>query len=170
MTNVYEYTLFIRKATGLVKDLLKSGALRIFTNRDKWSIIRLLVSGQCSNAVEIQKHLRIYENIEIYGSDGHQYCWKRPNEPFIEQNVIHTKKYGGGSVMDNDSKHTATDTKVWFYYNSIDLYVEIDDPDELWEAIQKVWAKIDMDYLNKLINSMPQQVIDIYNTKGSYTE
>ncbi|CAG8819987.1 12230_t:CDS:1, partial [Gigaspora rosea] len=35
----------------------------------------------------------------IYGSDGRQYCWKRPNEPFNERNVIHTKKYGGGSVM-----------------------------------------------------------------------
>ncbi|CAG8833082.1 30036_t:CDS:2 [Gigaspora margarita] len=52
--------------------------------------------------------------------------------------------------QDNNSKHIATNTKVWFYYN------EIDDLDELWEVIQKVWAEIDMDYLNKLIDSIPQ--------------
>ena len=297
------------EATGSVKDLPKCGAPRIFTNRDERSIIRLLASGKCSNAVEIQKYLRIYENIvvsedtvkralrrnglssrvkrkkpflnkrtrkerykfakkykdwsvedwrrviwsdeskfKIYGSDGRQYCWKRPNEPFNERNVIHTKKYGGGSVMvwgcfssfgvgnivriygtmdgdlyrqilsedllgtirwyglrkddiifqqDNDSKHTATDTKVWFYHNGIEvldwppyspdlnpiehlwneidkrrrrLHVEIDDPDELWEAIQKVWVEMDMDYLNKLIESMPQRVMDVYKAKGGYTE
>ena len=60
-------------------------------------------------------------------------------------------------------------------WNEIDkrrrrLHVEIDDPDELWEAIQKVWVEMDMDYLNKLIESMSQRVMDVYKAKGGYTE
>ncbi|CAG8476741.1 9411_t:CDS:2 [Cetraspora pellucida] len=32
---------------------------------DERSVIRLLASGKCSNAVEIQKHLKVYENLEV---------------------------------------------------------------------------------------------------------
>ncbi|CAG8831457.1 9574_t:CDS:2, partial [Gigaspora margarita] len=64
---------------------------------------------------------------KIYGSDGHQYCWKRKNEPFNERNIIPTKKYGGGSVMDlsggteSENKilffNRKKDTAEWFYHN-----------------------------------------------------
>ncbi|CAG8694218.1 14912_t:CDS:2, partial [Gigaspora rosea] len=150
------------KATGSVKDLPKS---------------------QCSNAVEIQNHLRIYENIET--------------EMLRTGAVLSGLMSPNLRYMNNDSKHTAVDTKIWFYHNGIEvldwpsyspnlnsikhlwneidrrrrrLYVEINDPDELWKAIQKVQAEIDMDYLNKLIDSMPQQVMDVYNAKRGYTE
>ena len=41
--------------TGSVKDLPKSGRPRVFTERDERSIVRLLASGECFNAVEIKK-------------------------------------------------------------------------------------------------------------------
>ncbi|CAG8806891.1 3548_t:CDS:1, partial [Gigaspora margarita] len=46
-----------RKAekVGSVKDLPKSGHPRVLTERDERNAIYLLVSGECSNAVEIQK-------------------------------------------------------------------------------------------------------------------
>ncbi|CAG8672429.1 11860_t:CDS:1, partial [Dentiscutata heterogama] len=46
----------------------------------------------------------------------------------------------------------------------------VSNPDELWEVIQKVWVKMDIKNLNKLIESIPQQVIDVFNTKGGYTK
>ena len=35
----------------------------------------------------------------IFGSDGRQYCWRRPKEPLRSQHVIPTVKYGGGGIM-----------------------------------------------------------------------
>ncbi|CAG8856274.1 36994_t:CDS:1, partial [Gigaspora margarita] len=50
------------------------------------------------------------------------------------------------------------------------LFIGISDPDELWEVIQKVWADMDIVYLGKLIESMPQCVLDVYKARGDYTE
>ncbi|CAI2198815.1 6908_t:CDS:1, partial [Funneliformis geosporum] len=41
-----------------VKDLPKSGRPRLFTGRDERNIIRMLSSGECSTAVDIQKNLK----------------------------------------------------------------------------------------------------------------
>ena len=35
----------------------------------------------------------------IFGSDGKQYCWRRPSESLQDKNVTPTVKYGGGSIM-----------------------------------------------------------------------
>jgi hypothetical protein len=34
----------------------------------------------------------------LFGSDGHQYCRRRPGEEFLDRNVKKTVKHGGGSV------------------------------------------------------------------------
>ena len=36
---------------------------------------------------------------QIFGSDGRQYCWKRPNEPLKDAHVKPTVKFGGDSVF-----------------------------------------------------------------------
>ncbi|CAG8631173.1 17709_t:CDS:1, partial [Cetraspora pellucida] len=98
--------------TSSVKDLPKCGASRIFTNRDERSIIRLLVSGVCTNAVEIQKHLRIYENIEVSENtvkralrrNGLSFCVKH-KKPILtkrtrKERFEFAKKYKDWSVED----------------------------------------------------------------------
>jgi len=35
----------------------------------------------------------------LYGSNGKQYCWKKPNEPLNEKHIKSTLKFGGGSIM-----------------------------------------------------------------------
>ncbi|CAG8846599.1 33487_t:CDS:1, partial [Gigaspora margarita] len=43
-----------------------------------------------------------------------------------------------------------------------ELSIGISNP----EVIQKVWLKIDIEYFNKLIESMPQHVLDVYKARG----
>jgi transposase len=38
--------------------------------------------------------------------------------------------------------------------------------DELWVALQEEWLKIDIDFINVLIESMPHHVQALYNAKG----
>lgn len=35
----------------------------------------------------------------IFGSDGREYCWKRPSEPLKDCHIKPTVKFGGGSIM-----------------------------------------------------------------------
>ena len=35
----------------------------------------------------------------LFGSDGRQYCWRRPGEEFLDRNVKKVVKHGGGSIM-----------------------------------------------------------------------
>ncbi|ODQ53483.1 hypothetical protein SAICODRAFT_30163, partial [Saitoella complicata NRRL Y-17804] len=43
------------------------------------------------------------------------------------------------------------------------------DLDELWEWMLEDWEKILLEYLRKLIESMPQRVKDLYDVKGGHT-
>ena len=296
------------KSTGFLKDLPKSGRPRTFTERDERNIIRMLSSGECSTAVDIQKKLKtdckitVSDNtvkrvlrrnglssrikkkkpylkkkhrqlrlnfakkykdwgieewsriiwsdeskFKIFGSDGRQYCWKKPEEPLTDRHVIPTVKYGGGCIMvwgcfssfgvgnivrifgnmngelyrqilnedllgtiqwheidkndiifqqDNDPKHTANLTWQWFEDNGINvlewppqspdlnpiehLWNEMDrrlrrysigihTQDQLWDAIQKVWVEMDIEFIHTLINSMPERINDVINARGGYT-
>ncbi|CAG8802837.1 2346_t:CDS:1, partial [Gigaspora margarita] len=51
--------------TGSVKDLPKSDCPRFFTKRDERTVVCLIASGECSNAVQIQKKLNIDQKIEV---------------------------------------------------------------------------------------------------------
>ena len=42
--------------------------------------------------------------------------------------------------------------------------------DELWEALQEEWAKIDMEIINNLVKSMPDRVEAVYKAKGGSTK
>jgi transposase len=53
------------ETTGSVKDLPKSGRPRIFTGRNERNIINMLVSGECSTAVDIQKNLKTHAKINV---------------------------------------------------------------------------------------------------------
>jgi transposase len=35
----------------------------------------------------------------VFGSDGREYCWKKPTDPLRPQHVKPTVKYGGGNIM-----------------------------------------------------------------------
>ncbi|CAG8850082.1 42472_t:CDS:2, partial [Gigaspora margarita] len=128
--------------TGSVKDLPKSGRPREFTERDERNMIRLLASGECSNAVEIQKKLKIDRKIET-----------------SENTVRRILRKNGLSSRVKRKKPVLTERTR-----------RISKPDELWEVIQKVWVDMDIEYLNKLIESMPQRVMDVFNARGGYTE
>jgi transposase len=53
------------KNTSSLKDLPKSGRPRVFTERDERNIIRMLSSGECSTAVDIQKKLKTDSKIVV---------------------------------------------------------------------------------------------------------
>ena len=42
--------------------------------------------------------------------------------------------------------------------------------DELWLALQEEWLKIDIDFINSLIDSMPRRVKAVYKAKGLSTK
>jgi len=41
--------------------------------------------------------------------------------------------------------------------------------DELWTALQEEWEKIDMDFINSLVESMPDHVQAVKTAKGGNT-
>ena len=40
---------------------------------------------------------------------------------------------------------------------------------DLWEKIQVVWQSIEVEFVEKLILTMPERVVDLLATKGGYT-
>jgi transposase len=146
--------------TGNVQNKHNSGRSRKLNERDERNIVRSIMTRECSNAVQIQKSLKVNDNIEvssstvrralkrnglaarvkrkkpllskkhrekrlnfakryknwtvsdwnkvvwsdeskfqIFGSDGRQYCWKRPKDPLQDAHVKPTVKFGGGSIF-----------------------------------------------------------------------
>jgi len=41
--------------------------------------------------------------------------------------------------------------------------------DDLWEKIQFVWQSIEVEYIQKLIRTIPTRVVDFLATKGGHT-
>lgn len=97
---------------------------------------------------------------------------------------------------DNDPKHTAKKTKKWLKdydvnvlpwpsqspdLNPIEhLWNEVErrlrqlpqrptSKEDLWIKLQEVWNRIELDFLTKLIESMPERVRDVLKAKGGYT-
>ena len=98
--------------------------------------------------------------------------------------------------QDNDLKHTSKLAKAWFASNHIDVLAwppnspDINiienlrshlermvcarnplprNHDELWEALQEEWMRIDMDYITRLYDSIPDRVDAIRKAKGGET-
>jgi transposase len=42
--------------------------------------------------------------------------------------------------------------------------------EELWEALSEEWAKIDIEFINRLVESMPNRVQAVYSTQGGPTK
>jgi transposase len=148
------------KETGKVQNKPGAGRSRKLNERDERNIVRRIMTNECSNAIQLQKSLKIVDNVEvsantvrralhrnglaarvkrkkpllskkhkekrlnfakkyknwkvsdwqkvvwsdeskfqIFGSDGRQYCWKRPGDPLKDAHVKPTVKFGGGSVF-----------------------------------------------------------------------
>ena len=95
--------------------------------------------------------------------------------------------------QDNDPKHTAKSTHEWFDEHGFILLpwpaqspdinpienvwdhlarrlakrsVQPTTEDELWEALQEEWYKIDVGYIQKLYASMPMRVEEVIWRKG----
>ena len=41
--------------------------------------------------------------------------------------------------------------------------------EDMWAALQKEWGQIEMDYIKKLFQSMPERVATLVKAKGGYT-
>lgn len=97
---------------------------------------------------------------------------------------------------DNDPKHTAKCTKQWLKdakievlewppqspdLNPIENLWELfkrrlnDFPEppssmlQLWERVEQIWDKIEKDYCKKLIDSMPERILEVIKAKGGHT-
>jgi transposase len=149
-----------KEETSPLKDRPRSGRPRLLGERHERNAVRLLISGKCGTAVEVQRELKssygttisaqtvrralvrnglcarvkrkkplllkrhrkqqlcfaqeyrhwtledwkkvIWSDeskFQIFGSDGRQYCWKKPGEPLCSRNVRPTVKHGGGCIM-----------------------------------------------------------------------
>lgn len=146
--------------TWLYKDKHRNGRPRLTGERAERMIVRLIKSGTCVTAVQVQKHLKNFHGIDmsvqtvrnilhrhgyvgrvkvkkpylkkthrkvrlafakkykdwtsedwrkvvwsdeskfnVFGSDGKEYCWRKPGEPLRDEHIKPTVKFGGGSVM-----------------------------------------------------------------------
>jgi len=59
-------------------------------------------------------------------------------------------------------------------WNEVDRRLRLfgDSPkskDDLWEKIQLVWQNIEVEFVRKLIYTMPTRVVDLLAAKGGYT-
>ncbi|GES79073.1 transposable element Tcb1 transposase [Rhizophagus clarus] len=94
---------------------------------------------------------------QIFGLDGHQYCWKRPKDPLQDVHVKPTVKFGGEHLWnDIDRRLRALD-------------IEIRGKDMLWEQISNVWNETALEACSKLIETMPRRINDVIKAKGGYT-
>jgi transposase len=145
---------------GTFKNQPKSGRPRLLTGQYERNALRLITTGECTNAVAVRKKLITEQQIDvsestikrtfrrnglssrvkrkkpylkkahryarmkfakkyqswtvedwskviwsdeskfmIYGSDGREYCWKRPGEPLQDHHVKPTVKFGWGNIM-----------------------------------------------------------------------
>lgn len=100
-------------------------------------------------------------------------------------------------VQDNDPKHTSKLATKWFKdsnitvlpwapsspdmniiehgWEALDRQLRTRDPlpqnlDELWEALQEEWAKLDLEVVRNLYLSMPRRVAALLEAKGKYTK
>ncbi|KAL0957301.1 hypothetical protein HGRIS_014897 [Hohenbuehelia grisea] len=99
--------------------------------------------------------------------------------------------------QDNDPKHTSKLAKKWFkdhklellpwpasspdmniienVWDTVDARVRARKPlprnlEELWEALQEEWAKLDLAYIRHLYESMPRRVNALWTARGKYTK
>lgn len=183
----------------------------------------------------------------VFGSDGVEWCWRRPGQQLDPCFTKKKVKHGGGKVtvwgmitaerigqivhikgnltkelywdilqedvlgtycelgmdicnfyfqQENDPKHTAKIVKAWFQQTSIDLLpwppsspdinilenlwdhlehrIHACNPlphteDDLWIALQKKWFRIDVGFIRKLYESLPDQIHAVYLAKGGNT-
>jgi len=98
--------------------------------------------------------------------------------------------------QDNDPKHTSRLAQDWFKRKKLDvLDWPASSPDmniiehvweyldrrvrtrsplprnqnDMWTALQEEWAQIEMEYIEKLFQSMPERVATLVKAKGAYT-
>lgn len=183
----------------------------------------------------------------LFGSDGIEWCWRRPGERLDPRFTKKKVKHSGGKVtvwgmitaqgvgrivriegnlnkelyreileddvlgtycelsmeprqfyfqQDNDPKHTAKIVQAWFQKNNIDLLPwPPNSPDisiienlwdhlerrirackplprseeDLWVALQEEWFRIDVSFITKLYQSLPQRVLAVYQANGGNT-
>jgi hypothetical protein len=99
--------------------------------------------------------------------------------------------------QDGDPKHTSKLARAWFKDHNIELaahpaqspdmnpiehawdhvdrqirarYPRPANIEELWEALQEEWAKLDVEYIRKLYESMPRRVAAVVEAKGGHTK
>lgn len=99
-------------------------------------------------------------------------------------------------AQDNDSKHTAHDTKDWFTEHNIETLpwppsspdmniiehawnfvdhrlrhrgVLPTNVDQLWEILKYEWEHLDIDYIHNLYRSLPDRVEALHKAHGRHT-
>ncbi|CAG8794508.1 39874_t:CDS:2 [Gigaspora margarita] len=79
------------KKVGSVKNLPKSGCSQVLTEQDERNAICLLASGECSNAVEIQKKIKIGHKIETRISDPDE-LWEVIQKVWADMDIVYLGK------------------------------------------------------------------------------
>jgi hypothetical protein len=211
--------------------------------RKKWALEHLNWTVKNWNAVTFCDESIFH----VFGSDGIQWCWRRPGQRLDPRFTKKKMKHGGGKVtiwgmvtsvgvghivriegnlnkdlyveileddalgsfhdlhldyhdyyfqQDNDPKHTSKVVQAWFQKNDVDLLpwppnspdiniaenlwdhldrlIRARQPqpkseEDLWIALQEEWYRIDIQFIHKLYDSLPQRVAAVYHASGGNT-
>jgi hypothetical protein len=123
--------------------------------------------------VEVLKDY-VFASMDWCGMDPRKFIFQQDNAKIHTAKV--TKDYIRKSkipLMDwpaNSPDLNPMET-IWAYLKGqLDQYTnDPKDVNELWERIQDIWTKIPIEFIEKLYNSMPDRVREVYRCKGDIT-
>ncbi|CAH1763202.1 15549_t:CDS:2 [Entrophospora sp. SA101] len=133
-----------KEKTGSFDIIPKPGRPRILSEQHDRNICRLIKSGECSNAIQIQKKLISNKNI-IVSPNTIRHSFKR-------QGMVSRVKRKKPLLL---KRHRIA---------------RKNSHEDLWNKIQMIWNQIDVDFCLKLIDTMPQRIADVLKASGGYTK
>jgi transposase len=104
--------------------------------------------------------------VAVVMEDGVPIHWSKVAKDFHVQNSMETLPHPSQSPDFNLIEHVWKRLKIM-----VNKHPKCSkNAEELWVALQKEWVKIDIEFINSLIESMPRHVQAVYEANGKSTK